>query len=40
MLNLFNSDLSLFTLDNNEQSKNLFPEYIYNPPKIDVSTLY
>ena len=40
MLNFYNSDLNLFTLDNNEQSKNLLPEYIYKPPKIAGSTLY
>ena len=40
MLNFNNSDLNLLTLDNNEQSKNLLPEYIYRPPKIDGSTLY
>lgn len=40
MLNFDNSALNLFTLDNNEQSKNLLPEYIYNPPKILESTLY
>lgn len=40
MLSFCNSDFNLLTLDTKEQSKNLFPEYIYNPPNMLASTLY